>query len=77
MSHSEPTGATGSADTSGGDLCPHCGAALVHGTVDFAETPDETSDLDLGRAELRPGQMVQSDTCPTPGCPGPDSGAVL
>jgi hypothetical protein len=57
--------------------CPTCGAALVTGTADFAETPDETSDIDLARAELRPGQMVQSVLCPTAGCPGPDTGAVV
>ena len=79
MSHSEQSAPSGPADSSGvdGEPCPHCGATLLHGTLDFAETSDETADVDLGRAELRPGQMVQADTCPTPGCPGPDSGAVL
>jgi hypothetical protein len=57
------------------DPCPHCGAALVHGTADFADTPDESLDVDLPRAELRPGQMAQLVTCPTPDCPGPDDGA--
>jgi hypothetical protein len=57
------------------ETCPLCGTALVTGTADFAETPDETSDLDLGRAELRPGQMVQTTYCPNPECPGPDVGA--
>ena len=58
--------------------CPHCHAELVAATADFAETPDETTDLDLARAELRPGQMAQTLTCPTPGCPGPeDDGARL
>jgi hypothetical protein len=66
----EPTGVAG-------DRCPHCGAALLTGTADFADTPDETADVDLARAELRPGQMVQSSVCPTPGCPGPDSGAQV
>jgi hypothetical protein len=58
-----------------GEICPHCGAALVIGTMDLADTPDETADVDLARAELRPGQMAQSLVCPTPGCPGPDAGA--
>ena len=58
--------------------CPRCGAELVTGTDDFANTPQETADTDLERAELRPGQMVRSSVCPTPGCPGPDDlGAVL
>jgi len=57
--------------------CEHCGAELVTGTDDLADTPDVTDDLDLARAELRPGQMVQSSICPTPGCPGPDTGAQL
>ena len=60
-----------------GEHCPHCGAELVTGTTDFANTPDETAEVDLERAELRPGQMVRSAVCPTPGCPGPDAGAVL
>lgn len=63
--------------TASTDLCPVCGAPLVIGTADFAETPDETEEVDLPRAELRPGQMVQSMGCTTPGCPGPDDGAVL
>jgi hypothetical protein len=66
----EPTGPSG-------EHCPLCGAELVTGTTDFADTPDETSDTDLERAELRPGQMVRTAVCPTPGCPGPDTGAVL
>jgi hypothetical protein len=49
----------------------------VVGTADFADTPDETTDLDQARVELNPGQMVQSVTCPTSGCPGPDTGAVV
>ena len=57
--------------------CPHCGAQLLTGTADFAQVPDETVDVDEARAELVPGQMVQSLTCPTPGCPGPDAGAQL
>jgi hypothetical protein len=60
-----------------GEHCPHCGSELISGTADFAETPDETRDLDLARAELQPGQMVQTSICPTPGCPGPDAGAQL
>ncbi len=59
------------------DHCPHCGAALIEGTTDLAGTPDHTEDVDLSRAELRPGQMVRSATCPTPGCPGPDQGAQV
>jgi hypothetical protein len=57
--------------------CPVCGAELVTGTVDLGETPDETTDIDHARAELRPGQMVQGLACPTPGCPGPDTGARI
>jgi hypothetical protein len=49
----------------------------VTGTADFAETPDETTDVDLARAELQPGQMVQTSFCPDPSCPGPDTGARL
>ena len=60
-----------------GEHCPVCGAALVRGTADFADTPDESPDLDHARIELNPGQMAQSVTCPTPGCAGPDTGAVL
>jgi hypothetical protein len=63
-------------DTGAGQ-CPHCGAQLITGTADLGETPDETTDVDQPRAELRPGQMVQSLTCPTPGCPGPDTGAQV
>ena len=63
--------------TSSAEHCPTCGAALVTGTDDFAHTPDETADVDVARAELRPGQMVQSVLCPTPDCPGPDTGAVV
>jgi len=64
-------------DAPSGEHCPHCGSALITGTSDLAATPDETTDVDLGRAELRPGQMVQASFCPTPGCPGPDAGAQL
>ena len=60
-----------------GETCPVCGKELVTGTIDFAETPGETEDLDLARAELRPGQMVQMSVCPDPSCPGPDSGAQV
>ena len=60
-----------------GEHCPVCGAELVVGTADFADTPDESTDLDHSRIELNPGQMVQSVTCPTPDCPGPDTGAVV
>jgi hypothetical protein len=60
-----------------GEYCPHCGRELVTGPTDFADTPDETSEVDLARAELQPGQMVQASICPTPGCPGPDAGAQL
>jgi hypothetical protein len=60
-----------------GEHCPHCGAVLLTGTVDLAATPDTTEEVDLARAELRPGQMVQSSICPTPDCPGPDTGAQL
>jgi hypothetical protein len=70
MTHAEP-------NPPGVERCPHCGSALVTGTTDLAETPDETTDVDLARAELMPGQMVQSSFCPTPGCPGPDTGAQL
>lgn len=58
-----------------GETCPVCGKTLVTGTADFADTPDETADLDLPRAELQPGQMVQASFCPDPSCPGPDTGA--
>jgi hypothetical protein len=61
----------------GSGRCPHCGAQLVAGTADFADVPDETTDVDQPRAELVPGQMVQSLSCPTPGCPGPDTGAQI
>jgi len=64
-------------DASVGETCPVCGKTLVTGTVDLAETPDETADVDLPRAELVPGQMVQASFCPDPDCPGPDSGAVV
>ena len=57
-----------------GEHCPHCGSELVIGTE---ETPDETNELDRPRAELQPGQMVQTSFCPTPGCPGPDTGAEI
>ncbi len=67
MTNAEPTGTV--------EHCPHCGAALVHGTADFAETPEESADTDLARTELRPGQMVQALLCPTANCPGPDTGA--
>jgi hypothetical protein len=70
MTNVEPTAPSG-------EHCPHCGSALITGTSDLAETPDETTDVDLSRAELVPGQMVQTSICPTPGCPGPDSGAQL
>jgi len=59
------------------DHCLHCGAPLIEGTADLAQTPDHTEDTDLARAELRPGQMVRSLACPTPGCPGPDAGAEV
>ena len=65
----------GTSRDDGGGHCSRCGAELVFGTVDFADTPDETGDTDLGRVELRPGQMVQSMSCSTPGCAGPDDGA--
>jgi hypothetical protein len=58
-----------------GENCPICGKTLITGTADFANTPDETSEVDLPRAELVPGQMVQTSICPDPDCPGPDSGA--
>jgi hypothetical protein len=66
-------------ETAGGGAgrCPHCGAELVLGTVDFGDVPDESADLDQPRVELSPGQMVQSLTCPTPDCPGPDTGAQV
>jgi hypothetical protein len=70
MTNAEPTAPVG-------EHCPHCGSTLVTGTADFGATPDETRDLDLPRAELQPGQMVQTSICPTPGCPGPDTGAQL
>jgi hypothetical protein len=57
------------------ERCPRCGTPLVTGTDDFAGTPDHTDDVDLARAELQPGQMVQSTVCPNPDCPGPDTGA--
>ena len=60
-----------------GEHCPVCGKELVTGTIDLAQTPDETSDLDQPRAELNPGQMVETSFCPDPDCPGPDSGAQL
>ncbi len=60
-----------------GEQCPHCGSALVTGTTDLARTPDETTEVDRPRAELVPGQMAQSSLCPTPGCPGPETGAQL
>lgn len=72
MSHDAGPSAPSASD---GEQCPICGAALVTGTADFADTPGETADLDLPRAELRPGQMVQATMCPTPDCPGPDDGA--
>lgn len=59
------------------ETCPHCGQPLVTGTTDFAETPDQSTDEDLPRAELLPGQMVQATVCTTPGCPGPDDGARI
>ncbi|MGA8210882.1 MAG: hypothetical protein WB441_06340 [Nocardioidaceae bacterium] len=58
------------------DHCPTCGERLVVVTSDLADTPDEDV-TDHQRAELVPGQMVQSLTCQTPGCPGPDSGARI
>ncbi len=61
----------------GAGPCPRCGAELVLGTADFANVPDEATDVDQARVELNPGQMVQSLTCPTPGCPGPDTGALV
>jgi hypothetical protein len=67
----------GSSHAPQGEHCPVCGKELVTGTVDFAGTPEETTDLDVGRSELRPGQMVQVSMCPDPGCPGPDSGAQV
>jgi hypothetical protein len=60
-----------------GEHCPVCGAGLVTGTTDLADTPDLTAEVDLPRAELQPGQMVQTSMCPTPGCPGPDTGAQV
>jgi hypothetical protein len=60
-----------------GETCPVCGRELVTGTVDLAQTPDRTEDLDLPRAELQPGQMVQASVCPDPDCPGPDAGAEV
>ena len=60
-----------------GEHCSRCGAPLITGTDDLAATPGTTEDLDLSRAELVPGQMMQSSVCPTPGCPGPDTGAQL
>ena len=59
-----------------GERCPVCGAELLVGTLDLADTPAESAE-DVGRTELRPGQMAQSVTCPTPECPGPDAGAQL
>ncbi len=50
--------------------CPHCGTELVSGTVDFAETPDETESADLERATFQPGQMAAVEYCPNPDCPG-------
>jgi hypothetical protein len=60
-----------------GENCPVCGAELVTGTTDLADTPDVTVDVDRPRAELQPGQMVQVSFCPTPDCPGPDLGAQV
>jgi hypothetical protein len=60
-----------------GENCPVCGRTLVTGTADFADTPGETTDVDLPRAELQPGQMVQTSFCPDPDCPGPDAGAEV
>jgi hypothetical protein len=60
-----------------GQHCPVCGAELVTGTADFADTPAESTEVDHARVELNPGQMVQSTICPTSGCPGPDTGAVV
>lgn len=65
----------GTAPTS--DTCPRCGGSLITGTVDLAGTPAETADVDQPRIELQPGQMARSLVCTTPGCPGPDSGAVV
>ncbi len=64
-------------DAPQGELCPVCGTPLLTGTVDLAETPGETVDLDVSRAELVPGRMVQQSVCPTPGCPGPQDGAQV
>jgi hypothetical protein len=62
---------------SSGDRCPVCGKELVTGTLDFGETPGETTDVDEPRRELNPGQMVQTSFCPDPDCPGPDTGAQV
>jgi hypothetical protein len=60
-----------------GERCPVCGTPLVTGTADLAGTPAETADVDLPRAELQPGQMVQTSFCPNPDCPGTDAGAQV
>jgi hypothetical protein len=59
--------------------CPQCGSQLVIGTVDFAETPDVTENLDQEQVELQPGRMVEVATCPNPECPvrEVDTGAQL
>ncbi len=61
------------------DRCPHCGTELAVATVDFADTPDVSEDLDHEKAMVNPGQMAQTTYCPNPECPGPaaDSGAEL
>ncbi len=64
-------------EAGGAGQCPRCGAELVLGTADFGDVPDESADVDQARVELNPGQMVRSLTCPTPDCPGPDTGAQV
>ena len=60
-----------------GETCPVCGKELIFGTIDLAEAPGETADIDEPRSELDPGRMVSVMACPDPDCPGPDSGAQL
>lgn len=60
-------------------FCSQCGSELVTGTVDLADTPDVTQDVDQEKAMLNPGQMVETVICPNPDCPvrEVDTGAEL
>lgn len=49
--------------------CPECGTELAQATIDLADTPDVTENVDEPRAEFDPRHMAAVDFCPNPDCP--------